>query len=63
VERLIAQHGDATDLLQALADCPRRARIHDRCKAAYSALEHLSTKPTPASSLRSTPSQSSSLSL
>ena len=39
---LMEQHGDAklTDLLQALAACPkaRSAGIHDRCKAAYGQL-------------------------
>jgi hypothetical protein len=38
----LARHGDAklTDLLQALAACPkaRSAGIHDRCKAAYGQL-------------------------
>ena len=39
VSKLMEQHGDAklTDLLQALADCPRArsVNIHDRCKAVY----------------------------
>ena len=39
VETLIAEHGDAklTDLLEALADCPKARSIsaHDRCKAVY----------------------------
>ena len=42
VAKLMEQHGDAklTDLLQALADCPkaRRASIRDRCKAVYEQL-------------------------
>jgi hypothetical protein len=39
VAKLIETHGDAklTDLLVALADCPkaRSVSIHDRCKAVY----------------------------
>jgi len=42
VAGLLEKHGDArlTDLLQALADCPkaRSASIHDRCKAVYEGL-------------------------
>jgi hypothetical protein len=37
--KLMEQHGDAklTDLLQALAACPKAnsASIHDRCEAVY----------------------------
>jgi hypothetical protein len=39
VARLLEEHGDAklTDLLQALADCPkaRSASIYDSCKVVY----------------------------
>jgi hypothetical protein len=42
VARLLEEHGDAklTDLLQALADCPkaRSASIYDRCKVVYEGL-------------------------
>jgi hypothetical protein len=42
VARLMERHGDAklTDLLQALANCPkaRPASIHDRCKAVFERL-------------------------
>jgi hypothetical protein len=42
VERLMAEHGDATltDLLVALANCEkaRSLSIHDRCKAVYEGL-------------------------
>jgi hypothetical protein len=42
VARLAEEHGDAklTDLLQALADCPkaRSVSIYDRCKVVYEGL-------------------------
>jgi hypothetical protein len=41
VAKLMEQHGDAklTDLLQALADCPKtRSASIDRCKAVYGQL-------------------------
>jgi hypothetical protein len=42
VERLLAEHGDAklTDLLVALADCPRArsVSVRDRCKAVFEGL-------------------------
>jgi len=42
VARLLDKHGDArlTDLLAALADCPKAgsASVYDRCKAVYEEL-------------------------